>query len=272
MNKLLSPLVALSLVACSVTVKAEDPACADEETYYAGIDPSGDLEDFTTAITTTISVGTRYIAYDGNWAYLKAIDDVGDGQVRLLYAQVPDDDDNSVNNFSGRPPADAWNREHVWPQSRGVKNNPQARGDLHHIRPAYVSVNGTRANKNFGIVEHEEGTEVYGPGAGGVGRVLSGYTDDDDFEPVGVARGQVARMVFYMALRYPDLTVTQFPDDRSGTKQLGDLCELLNWSRDNPVDAFETVRNDRVCAVQWNRNPFIDNPDWAETIWRASCD
>jgi hypothetical protein len=45
------------------------------------------------------------------------------------------------------------------------------------------------------------------------------------------------------------------------------LNMLLEWSRQDPVDSIETARNEAVCAIQHNRNPFIDYPHLEEYIW-----
>ena len=42
---------------------------------------------------------------------------------------------------------------------------------------------------------------------------------------------------------------------------------LLEWNELDPVDAGEEYRNDYIETIQGNRNPFIDNEDYAEAIW-----
>ncbi len=51
----------------------------------------------------------------------------------------------------------------------------------------------------------------------------------------------------------------------------GKLCVLLQWHIQDPVDSFESRRNNRIYEWQQNRNPFIDNPQWAQSIYGASC-
>ena len=48
---------------------------------------------------------------------------------------------------------------------------------------------------------------------------------------------------------------------------IGHLCELLEWNRSYPPTPFEKRRNDRVMELQGNRNPFIDQPSWADEVW-----
>jgi len=93
------------------------------------------------------------------------------------------------NTFGGG--ANDWNREHVWAKSHGdFGNNPPCGTDAHHIRPTDASVNSARGNKDFdnGGIQHPEATGCY-------------YTEFT-WEPRDEVKGDVARMIFYMDVRY----------------------------------------------------------------------
>ena len=102
------------------------------------------------------------------------------------------------------------------------------------------------------------------------------------FEPTDVSKGQVARMIFYMAVRYGtediggyekmtlDLDVVPGKGNKS-SGQIGDLCVLLNWNSAFPPSLYEKQRNDRIQLIQGNRNPFIDIPSFANAIWADEC-
>ena len=46
----------------------------------------------------------------------------------------------------------------------------------------------------------------------------------------------------------------------------------LHGARPLPqVDDFERLRNDRVYRWQFNRNPFVDHPEWVDDLWADSC-
>jgi endonuclease I len=47
---------------------------------------------------------------------------------------------------------------------------------------------------------------------------------------------------------------------------------LLQWHQQDPVSQREIDRNNAVYAIQKNRNPFIDNPSWVNTIWGQTPD
>ena len=212
-------------------------------------------------------------------ALRSALHDIVDDHTRLSYSQVwtalkdtdqdPGNSANVIEVYTGRSISKSsnggsvgqWNREHVFAQSRGGFTTSAGPGtDLHHVRPSDVSVNGTRGNKDF----DEGGSTVSG--------CTGCRTDGDSFEPRDAVKGDVARMLFYMAVRYEggdgfnDLELSSAVG--SAVPRIGDLDLLLAWNAEDPVDSFEMRRNDRIHA-QWqgNRNPFVDHPEWAAAIW-----
>jgi endonuclease I len=151
-----------------------------------------------------------------------------------------------------------WNREHVWPQSLGWFTESGAGSDLHHIRPTDPSVNSSRGNKKFGeVVNGNEVTISPGNGGGGSGC----YSNSQYFEPRDEVKGDVARIIFYLFTRYEE------SDDFDFTDIAESLILLLTWHQVDPVDEAEMTRNDRIQEYQGNRNPFIDNPEYASLIW-----
>lgn len=178
--------------------------------------------------------------------------------------QDPNDPGSVVLLYSGRPEAAEgdWNREHVWAKSHGDFGTAPGPGtDVHHLRPTDQQVNSARGNKDFDA----GGSEVDGaPG---------NFTDDDSWEPRDQVKGDVARMVLYMAVRYdgddafPDLEPN---DEVDNGKQPfhGRLSVLKQWSAQDPPDAFEQHRNQVIFdQFQHNRNPFVDHPEWVEELW-----
>jgi hypothetical protein len=83
----------------------------------------------------------------------------------------------------------------------------------------------------------------------------------------GSWRGDVARAVFYMAVRYNALSVVNGNPPNTTVGQLGDLALLLQWNQTDPRDDFEMNRNNYIYTWQVNRNPFIDYPNLADYIW-----
>ncbi|CAM3589128.1 endonuclease [Nocardioides zeicaulis] len=226
-----------------------------DSTYYApAIGRTGSA--LKTALHDIIDGNTR-VSYDTVWTALKDTD------------QDPNNSSNVIELYTGRSIAKSnngggsgqWNREHVFAQSRGGFDTGAGPGtDLHHLRAEDVTVNGTRGNKDF----DEGGSAVSG--------CTDCFADADSFEPRDAVKGDVARMLFYMAVRYSgddgfnDLELSTVSG--SAVPRIGDVDVLLRWNAADPVDAFEMRRNDRI-YTQWqhNRNPFIDHPEWASAIW-----
>ena len=196
-----------------------------------------------------------------------------------------DRDPNNANNviglysgFSMDGPAEydggnGWTREHVWAKSRGDFGTTEGAGtDLHHLRAEDASTNSARSNRNFA-----EGTEQYIDGSGQYSGPTQSYTGGSaefTWEPPASVKGDVARMIFYMAARYegengePDLELTENLLTSSDKSPLhGRLSDLLNWHAQDPVDDAERSRNDIIYGYQNNRNPFIDHPEYVNEIW-----
>ncbi|MEH7345424.1 endonuclease [Bacillus sp. JJ1532] len=155
-----------------------------------------------------------------------------------------------------------WNREHVWAQSHGGFGTSIGPGtDIHHLRPTDVQINSSRGNLDF----NNGGTPV--SGCDGC------FRTSNSWEPPDRVKGDVARMLFYMAVRYEGTNgeIDLELNDKVGNGSQpyhGKLSVLLKWHLQDPVDDFELNRNNIIYEKwQHNRNPFIDHPEWAEMIW-----
>jgi endonuclease I len=153
-----------------------------------------------------------------------------------------------------------WTREHVWPNSRlgiprvsGSQRNQAS--DLHNLRAIIQSVNSSRSDRIF----------TAGSGTNQV-NADGGYYPGDEH------RGDVARILFYMAVMYDFLELAEdgFEVGETYTMDrvtMGKLSVLLEWHKLDPVDAFEVKRNEVIFNAQGNRNPFIDKPEYVHLIW-----
>ena len=184
----------------------------------------------------------------------------------------PDNPDNVILVYTGRSEdnsnygtgGDFVNREHVWAKSHGNFADVQPMfSDVHNLKPADGSVNTSRSNLDFdnGGNQHPEATGC--------------YYDSDSWEPRDEVKGDIARIIFYMDTRYEgnngelnleavDL-VNTYPN-----AQHGKLSVLLEWNAFDPPDDFERNRNNVIFSWQKNRNPFIDNPEFADLIWNGA--
>ena len=246
MKKISSILIALLISAT---------AFSQQTGYYNGTEgKSGD--ELKAALNGIISDHTPY-----SYFFAKEIFKISDAD--------PENADNVIQVYTGFSHDNSdygnsgleLNREHVWAKSHGnFADMPPMYGDVHNLKPAAATVNQSKSNLDFdnGGAQHAVATECY-------------YTDST-WEARDEVKGDIARIIFYMSTRYEgndgemDLEVV----DHNHTYPLaqhGKLSTLLQWNLLDPPDAFERNRNDVIFTFQKNRNPFIDDPNFAELIW-----
>ena len=219
-------------------------------------------EDLKTALHNIIKghVDFSYSRAKDIIAYSDA-DTANTDNVILFYTQ---ESRNADNYGTG---GDYINREHVWAKSHGgFADVLPMYSDVHNLRPADASVNEDRGAKDFDNVQpngtqHPEATNC--------------WYSDSAWEPGPKVKGQVARIIFYMATRYEgddDEIDLELVDKLNNypLAQFGKLSTLLEWNNQYPPSDFERRRNERIYEIQQNRNPFIDNPDFANLIWNNS--
>ncbi len=165
-----------------------------------------------------------------------------------------------------------WNREHMWCNSYGLDDVQPGFSDLHNLRAEDANVNSARGNKFYDI--SDPGSPGYQNPAHAESPLCS--TDSDSWEPPTNVRGDIARATFYMDVRYEGdraneqnlILTTNVVLISSATNLMGHLAVLLQWHQDDPVDAAEMARNDKVYSLyQNNRNPFVDHPEWVSSIF-----
>lgn len=165
-----------------------------------------------------------------------------------------------------------WNREHIYSQSFFDGNYPMY-SDLHFIVPTDARVNQRRSNFPFAPVGNSPAfTSLNGTKVGPAN--LPGYTYTVT-EPIAEFKGDVARMLMFMAVRYENL-VSWFeydnvrnPVDSVQEKGFKNwyIPVLLAWHQQDPVSQKEIDRNNAVYEIQGNRNPFVDHPEFAQAVW-----
>ncbi|MFF0214145.1 endonuclease I family protein [Streptomyces vinaceus] len=229
---------------------------ASVDAYYAPAEGKTGAA-LKTALHDIIKTQSK-VTYDGVWNALKVTD------------QDPANPNNVILVYSGRSQSKSsngggvndWNREHVWAKSHGDFGTATGPGtDLHHLRPEDVTVNSTRGNKDFDM------------GGSPVAEAPGSFTDANSFEPRDAVKGDVARMLLYMAVRYDggdgfaNLEVNDKVDNGSAPA-IGRISVLKQWNQQDPPDAFEQRRNQVIFdQFQHNRNPFVDHPEWVNSIW-----
>lgn len=202
---------------------------SDVDEYYESIlATEGDAlkKELRELITST---HTKITTYDDCKTYLQEADEDPNNSNNMLLFYTG----TSINKTANMS---VWNREHVWCQSLGWFTTSGAGADLHHIRPCDNSVNSSRGNKKFGE--------------------SSGY-----FTPNDEYKGDIARIIFYLMVRYTE-------SDKYSFESIAESLELLlEWNELDPVSETEIIRNNYIYTIQGNRNPFIDNSDYTQLIW-----
>jgi endonuclease I len=267
--------------------------------YYSHVNTSN-ASQLRCSLHETIKGHTAY-PYSGGttntWSILEIADEDPNNAGRIL------DVYRNRSYIKGSERAGAgtgltYNREHTWPNSLGFGTATGDKGlpyapytDTHMLYLSDATWNADRGNKPYADCTlasgcGERATEAnngFGGGAGvypGNSNWVKGPDGNaGSFEVWGHRKGDVARAVLYMAIRYeggvdantnqsePDLELT---DDRSkivitsaSPAYMGLLSTLLAWHQADPPDAAERERNEVIYSFQGNRNPFIDHPEWA---------
>ncbi len=192
-----------------------------------------------------------------------------------------------------------YNREHTWPKSYGFPDDNSSNypyTDCHQLFLCDPGYNSARSNRPFrtcssGCAEYTTAlTNGTGGGSGpypGNSNWGKGSFTAGSWEVWGDRRGDIARAIFYMDIRYeggnhgttghnePDLIVTDIQslisNSNTGNNEsiayMGMKSVLLAWHFEDPVDARDIARNDVVAAFQGNRNPFVDHPEWVDALY-----
>ena len=209
------------------------------------------------------------------WDALKYLDRVKTSEAQLdLVTEIYTQRNVSVD-LSGD--TDGWNREHIWPKSYGVGYDGPDTSDLHALRPADWGVNSARSNRFFDVCDSSIDVGCASPAHPDA--ASSTAKDGVRFQPPTSVRGDIARSIFYMALRYNADVVggVQEADTEplvmgdcpcSGEFRMGVLSTLLAWHAADPPSERERLRSNETCAFyQRNRNPFVDVPALAEFLF-----
>lgn len=173
-----------------------------------------------------------------------------------------------------------YNREHAVPQSTFNSNYPMY-SDLHFVIPTDARINQLRNNYPYGI-----GNSTIHHTFSNTSKIANSaipnyvYTNRV-YEPLNEFKGDIARILLYFAVRYEDKlpvfnhstninpAMDRSPFDGTAERAFDSsyISMLIQWHTQDPVSQREINRNNAVYAIQNNRNPFIDNPQWVNTIW-----
>lgn len=181
---------------------------------------------------------TTYLSYGQRHDYLYEADEdlENPDNVILMYSGESRYWEEYWSDWNDYEPQ-TFNTEHIYPQSR--LDSELAVADMHHLRVADADINSLRLNYPY-----VDGSGEYG------------LVTEETFYPGDEWKGDVARMVMYLNVRYGE-----------DFDEVGGIDLFLKWNVEDPVSDFEIQRNNIIEGAQGNRNPFIDNPYLATLIW-----
>ncbi len=216
--------------------------------------------------------GHSSISYSQLWNAFWSTDNKGNGMVWDMYSDRPNGNppytyylgQDQCGNYNSE--GDCYNREHSWPQS-WFNEQTVPRSDLHHIFPTDGFVNGKRANYPFGEVRSATWTSQNGSKLGTC--KTPGYSGTV-FEPIDEYKGDFARALMYMSVRYYSEDGSWSSSDMTNKSEIKKwaIDMLLRWNEQDPVSEKEKERNEVIYNdYQHNRNPFVDHPEYARMIW-----
>ncbi|MEJ6791803.1 MAG: endonuclease [Lacinutrix sp.] len=216
--------------------------------------------------------------YGQLWQLYESSDVKANGKVWEMYSNcsftfVTDQDGGSGGNVE----CDKFNREHSFPRSWfGDIQTLPIFSDAFHVIPADKKVNGIRGNLAFGEVLTANYTSLNGSKRGTSS--LVGPTGNV-FEPADEFKGDIARGILYVAVRYENLIAGWETNNSDGDNMLDGSSNrvfeqwaidmLYDWHVSDPVSQKELDRQEAIFAHQDNRNPFIDHPEWVFEIWQT---
>ena len=254
------------LAIVSIIAQAQIPSgYYDNATGQTGEDLKIALHDIIKGHTT--------ISYQQIWGAFWSTDNKGNNVVWDMYSDGANYSYNYYSNGSDQcgeyeQEGDCFNREHSWPKSWFSGNEQTIPGrDLHHIFPTDGFVNAQRSSYPFGEVNNASWTSQNGSKLGSCKSSL-GYTGTV-FEPIDEYKGDFARALMYMSVRYYNEDSDWGSSGMTNKSEIKPwaIAMLMDWSDNDPVSQKEIDRNNVIYGIQGNRNPFIDHPEYAHIIW-----
>lgn len=227
-------------------------------------------ESLKQALHQIISSNVTVLSYSNLWDAYTRTDVKPNGKIWDIYSDVPGGTPpyeytpvvNQCGNYNSE--GDCYNREHTIPASWFGNQSPMYT-DLHLVLPTDGYVNNKRADYPYGEVTTPVWTSMNGSKLGPSSFPCYAGTV---FMPIDSFKGDVARIYFYVCVRYMDKIQNWSSPVFSGNDLTSWAEQLfLQWHQLDPVSTKERLRNDSVYKIQHNRNPFVDNPNWVYSIW-----
>lgn len=262
-------LFTLTYLLCAFQLVAQIPPG-----YYT---PAAGLtgEPLRAALRNVIRPHTQLTYTPGLWNAYYTTDVKPSGKVWDMYSDVPGGTPayeytiGTDQCTSATPTAEGscYNREHTWPQSKFSSDTPM-QTDLFHVIPTDYIVNYTRGDLPYGMATSSI-TTTFTNGSKIGDNGYAGSPSGNCYEPLDSFKGDIARIYFYMTTCYRNDSAKFSSWEMAYNSRLKPwaIQMFLEWHRNDPVSKKEIDRNNKAYAIQRNRNPFVDHPEYAECIW-----
>lgn len=283
--------LAFFLVCSFAVVKAQIPIGYYNNAYNGALPKA--CADLKTALFNIISTGTNVLPYTSSsydtWDAINSIDTIrndANTAFRIWDMYTDNPTGAELNTFTPITDqcgqyskiGDCYNREHSFPQAWFGGAVPPMLSDIHHIFASDGFTNGKHDNFPYGDV-NPSAINWSSPAGAKLGASNYGGYTGRVFEPIDVYKGDFARAMFYMVTRYETDMVAWQSNSSADSVLNGTTWPSLDnwavrqwykWHLIDPVSAKEVIRNNKIYAIQNNRNPFIDHPEYVALIWQCT--
>lgn len=250
--------------------------------YY---DPATGLtgQALRAALATIVRPHTELTYTPGVWDAIYTTDRKTSGKVWDIYSDIPGGtapyeyiyNTEKCGSTAASAEHFCYNREHSWPQSKFSwpnSTNTPGKTDMFIVYPTDYYVNNQRGDNPYGKVGTPTKTFLNGSKLGN--NTYPGAPSGTCFEPIDSFKGDLARSYFYVSTCYRNDSSVFTTWEMATLVALKPWAAamLLEWHHLDPVSKKEIDRNNAIYALQNNRNPFIDHPEYADCIWgTANC-
>lgn len=204
------------------------------------------------------------------WSGFEKTDNLPGGIVRDMYS-------NEIRYFQGNGSSvTGMNIEHSLPKSWWGSTQNNAYKDVQQLRPSDATANSRKSNYIMAPLTSTSWTN----GVTKVGKTNVTGASVNAWEPDDRYKGDFARIYMYMVTCYENFGSEGLWTGTESAYQVKNetypvftdwtIDMLLKWSREDPIDSMEHVRNEAAFEIQGNRNPFIDFSSLPDYIWGDS--
>ncbi|MCO5231925.1 MAG: endonuclease [Chitinophagales bacterium] len=254
-------------------------------TYYNDLDSNKRCQELKNELSQKLNKNVSTLSYDMVYNFMSNYDLIninGKDYIWDVYTYIPSGaqqtlffpGDKCSNDNAGSQVGKCWNREHVMPASWFSNATPMY-SDFHNLLPTDAYINSKRSNMPHATTNS---TKTLFPNGSIIGNSNIPLVVGDVFEPIDEFKGDIARILLYMSVRYQtqfkewigtDFNKVKGTDDLKGYRE-DYLNMLISWHNQDPPSQKEKDRNNRIFSQQGNRNPFVDFPQFVEYIWQTS--